>query len=116
MKKIITLILVLSMALMLFSCGATKEKVIGTWQRETMYLPAYNCEADMIISFGADGTYAEVLLNHVTGDILDTESGRWTIEGGEVAARETGEDGTTYYSYSGGHLKNGDNKYTRISD
>ena len=115
MKKWIALLLVLAMALSLAACGAKEEDVIGLWRRETTYLPAYGCDADMYVAF-ADGEYIEVLLDHDTDELLNLEYGEWEIVKGKVEAQAEDDPGTTVYKYTGGKLKNGDLKYTRISD
>ena len=64
----------------------------------------------------ADGEYIEVLLDHDTDELLNLEYGEWEIVKGKVEAQAEDDPGTTVYKYTGGKLKNGDLKYTRISD
>ena len=70
MKKWIALLLVLAMVLTLAACGAKEEDVIGLWRRETTYLPAYGCDADMYIAF-AD-IYCLVKYSKVMPNLLVT--------------------------------------------
>ena len=73
MKKLLVLILALLLTLSLFGCGANTRSVVGTWQRETMYLSHYGCDADMFTTFSEDGTYISVLRKHGTDDVLNTD-------------------------------------------
>ena len=116
MKKLMALVLVLVMVLTLCACGNKEEKAVGLWQRETVYLDHYGCDADLFIAFADGGDYIEVLLDHDSGELLNMELGEWEIVKGKIEAQESGKPGTTVYKFTGNKLKNGKLKFTKIGD
>jgi len=113
MKKVLALLLAVTMLIGLCGCGVSREDVIGTWEREVVYLESYGCDTTMYEVFLEDGSEVSILVATHTGEILKVDDGTWEIEGREVAARSSNHAGTTYFKYSGGKLKNGENVYTR---
>jgi len=117
MKKLFALILALILTLTLFGCGANTRSVVGTWQRETMYLSHYGCDADMFTTFSEDGTYISVLREHGTDDVLNTDVGTWELEDGEVVSQSSKPgSGKVYYTFNPitNTLDNGGNEYKKI--
>lgn len=95
-----------------------EDYIYGTWQRETMYLEFYGCDADMYTTFLKGGRATQVLLRHDNGKVLNESAGDWTFEGDEVVLVKDGADGRIRFSYneSTHKLKNGEKYYTKISD
>ena len=95
-----------------------EDYIYGTWQRETMYLSHYGCDADMYTTFLKNGRAEQVLVRTDNGDVLNESAGDWTFEGDDVVLVKDGETGKIRFSYyeDTHKLKNGDKYYTKISD
>lgn len=85
-----------------------ESRVVGTWQREVMYLEKYGCDAVMVIDFNKDGTFSQVLYKADSKKILNTKEGYWKVSWFEVVAKEPGQSGSTPYDFNPitGTLKN----------
>ena len=110
---LIAIVLVLVTFLVLLF--TVKSRVVGVWQRETIYLKHYGCDAILVVEFEPDGDVNEVLKNAQTGEILNIESGYWKLSGFEISVPQPG--GRTCYDFNPltGTIKNGDNTYKKIA-
>lgn len=108
------LVLALVFAVLLMTA---KSRVVGTWQREVVYLEHYGCDSIMVTTFHADGTANSLLTNAQTGAILNASSGYWDMSGFEASYSIPSKDGKTVYTFNPitGNLKNGNYQYQKLN-
>lgn len=102
-------------AVVLCACGKTQTvDITGVWQRDTVFLPYFNCEADLTLEIKEDGTYIKKTVEHDADRLLDMETGSWTFEQG-VLSCEKGENLFIRYQYNAkdDSLENAGNIYRR---
>ena len=121
MRKIGCGLLAAMLVLCLVACtkagSAAAEDVVGTWQREVVFLPYFKAEVDLVLELKEDGTYQKTVTNHSSKEVLDMEDGTWSFDGGQLSCVKNKETATTKYEYDSASntLKNAGYKYSKIS-
>ncbi len=111
-----SLVLVLCLA----ACGQSKPvsagDMVGTWQREVVFLPYFKAEVALVLQLNEDGTYEKTVTNHETGKELETEEGTWTFDGAKLVCVKARETATMTYQYDQGSntLENAGYEYKKI--
>lgn len=96
-------------------CGIAKKKVVGTWERESIYLRAYSGNVTTVCVISDDGTWAEAGVRDSDSKIVYINSGTWKMKGRNVEKKTTGKPGTVSLKYRlNGTMENGGNTYTKI--
>ena len=110
--RIIVCIVAIILAIFMLLLVTVRFRVVGTWQRETVYLPHYWCDAILIEEYDRDGTVNTVVTNAETGKVLHEESGTWSVSGFTV--RINGKRPHIFNPITG-KMKNGSLYFTKIS-
>ncbi len=107
-KAISALVLAIVLTFSLAACGISEEAAVGVWEGEY----EYNGN-EFFVSFELtdEGTYGKVTFKN--GEKSSTESGTYTVEGGEVILSPEGKDNTTHYKYKAGALVNNGHKFVK---
>ena len=97
-------------------CAVAKDKVVGSWKSEPIYLSKYggNCVRGIVID--EDGTWICIGMRVSDNMPVFAESGTWTMEGKSAILVEKGEPGKARYTYHlNDTLTNGDTEYRRLN-
>lgn len=104
MKRILAIIALAAVLLCMAGCGVRPAKVVGVWAREPLYMAYYGCETQMIISLAEDGSFAAMLLDTQTNNILNYTGGDWALDGKTILAKRTESlsqvDGDMEFTYN----------------
>ena len=109
MKKVVSVLMLVVMALSMIGCSVSKEEVIGTWSGSWVYNGNSYSSAFVLAE---DNTYASA--TYKNGSFYETEVGTYEIDGGSVDLHPDGNTGITRsYDFKGGKLYNGDHEFTK---
>ena len=120
-KRFICGLLSMVLVLCLVACGqdgpASAGDMVGTWQREVVFLAYYKAEVDLVLELKEDGTYEKTVTNHGGHEVLAREKGTWTFDGMELVCVKAEEAATMTYEYdqSSNTLENAGYEYKKIS-
>ena len=120
-KRFVCGLLGLMLVLCLVACTKDKpisaEDMVGTWQREVVFLPYFKAEVELALELNEDGSYEKTVTNHENGKLLETEEGTWTFDGAKLVCVKARETATMTYEYDRGSntLENAGYEYKKIS-
>ena len=120
-KRFVCGLLGLMLVLCLVACTKDKpisaEDMVGTWQREVVFLAYYGAEVDLILELKDDGTYEKTVTNHENNAVLTTEQGTWTFDEAELVCVRQPQPATMTYEYDrdSNTLENAGYEYKKIS-
>lgn len=120
-KRFVCGLLGLMLVLCLAACTKDKpiaaENMVGTWQREVVFLAYYEAEVDLILELKDDGTYEKTVTNHENNEVLTTEQGTWTFDEAELVCVRQPQTATMTYEYDrdSNTLENAGYEYKKIS-
>ena len=120
MRKIGCGLLAAVLVLCLAACATGKsagDKLVGTWQRELVFLPYFNAQAELVLELKQDGTYRKTVINHESKQVLDMEQGTWSFDGVQLSCVKDKQSATAKYDYdpATNTLENAGYEYQKIS-
>ena len=120
-KRFICGMLSVVLVLCLVACGKDKsisaKDMVGTWQREVVFLAYFKTEVDLVLALKEDGTYEKTVTDHGDHEVLARETGTWTFDGAQLVCVKAEETATMTYEYdqSANTLENAGYEYKKIS-
>lgn len=108
MKKIISMLLVVAIALSLCACGLDLGDVVGVWVAQYTY---NGNEFSVSIHLNADGTYQKTIFSN--GSFKDAVFGSYSLDGKTLILYENNPPSQTEYKYRGGDFVNNGHHFSK---